>query len=210
MPADRSVPAQTVIWRRIEDDLSFERAALVPRPDGFDLSGIILAACDDMPLRADYRIRCDAAWRTRTVEIDAVLGDQIRRLSLTADGEGNWRVDGKAAPELAGCLDVDLEYTPATNALPINRLGLAFGTEADVEAVWVRFPHLAVERSTQTYARLAEDTFVYRSGSFEAALQVDAAGLPIRYEGVWLRLAQGGVPRADRDQMESSDRVNLL
>jgi len=197
MPAVPSVPRRVVLWRRIEDDLGFDQASLRCRPDGFEIAGTILAACDGSPLQADYRIYCDAAWRMRAVEIAAALGEAAQHLVLVADGEGRWQCDGRPAPHLDGCLDVDLEYTPATNAFPINRLALGIGMQASVAAAWVRFPRLSVERSEQTYIRLAQDTFLYRSGTFEAALEVDVAGLPIRYEGIWLRVADGGGPPAD-------------
>ena len=196
MPANTGFPARTVVWRRIGDDLAFDWACLIGGPEGFELSGTILAACNGHPFRAGYRIQCDAEWRTQRVEINTVLGDKATRLEMTTDGLSTWQVNGRAAPELAGCLDIDLEYTPATNALPINRLALAVGTEAEVAAAWVRFPQLSVERSAQTYVRLADDTFVYRSGSFEAVLQVDAASLPIRYEGQWLRVGESTAPTA--------------
>jgi hypothetical protein len=43
---------------------------------------------------------------------------------LEADGNGHWLVDGDPARHLDGCLDVDLEASAMTNALPVRRLGL--------------------------------------------------------------------------------------
>ena len=44
-----------------------------------------------------------------------------RQTFLTADGAGNWLVDGEPAAHLDGCLDVDLESSAVTNALPVHR-----------------------------------------------------------------------------------------
>jgi uncharacterized protein len=46
----------------------------------------------------------------------------VRSTVLEADGHGQWKVDGEAAPQLDGCLDVDLEASAFTNALPVHRL----------------------------------------------------------------------------------------
>ena len=46
-------------------------------------------------------------------------------LSLTGDGAGRWQIDGRDAPDLDGCLDLDIQVTPFTNSLPIRRLDLA-------------------------------------------------------------------------------------
>jgi hypothetical protein len=37
-------------------------------------------------------------------------------VTLRADGDGSWVVDGRPAPQLDGCLDVDLESSSMTNA----------------------------------------------------------------------------------------------
>jgi hypothetical protein len=45
---------------------------------------------------------------------------------------------------MAGCIEVDIELTPATNALPINRLNLAVGGSAEIQAAWIRLSTLAI------------------------------------------------------------------
>ena len=41
-------------------------------------------------------------------------------------------------PEYSDCVDVDLSFTPATNTLPIRRLGLDIGEEAEIHVAWLR------------------------------------------------------------------------
>ena len=143
------------------------------------------------PYVVRYHIRVDAGWRTRNVEVELEGGGQPR-LSLTADGEGNWRRDGQPLEPVAGCIDIDLEWSPSTNTLPIRRLGLAPGETKSLAAAWVRFPSLEVERLEQSYERLADGRYRYRSGRFTADLAVDGDGLVLQYGVNWKAVATTG------------------
>jgi hypothetical protein len=96
-------------------------------------------------------------------------------------------------PAVAGCLDVDLAFTPATNILPLRRLDLAVGESREMTAAWVRFPELSVEPLAQRYTRLDERRVRYesRDGSFTAELEVDELGLVVSYPPLWERVAAG-------------------
>jgi hypothetical protein len=96
-------------------------------------------------------------------------------------------MDGKAQPGVAGCLDVDLNFSPSTNVLPIRRLALGVGKEASVRAAWLRFPSFSLEPLEQLYRRTGRRTYRYESagGRFTRDLDVDANGLVIRYPGFW-------------------------
>ena len=96
-------------------------------------------------------------------------------------------------PAVAGCLDVDLAFTPATNILPLRRLGLAVGESREMTAAWVRFPDLSVEPLAQRYTRLDERRVRYesRGGAFTADLEVDELGLVVSYPPLWERVAAG-------------------
>ena len=113
---------------------------------------------------------------------------------LAGDGRGTWRVDGKAAPRLSGCLDVDLEASACTNALPVRRLGLRPGERADAPAAYVRAPILRVERLEQSYARLAGDgeraRYEYLAPAFDftAVLTYDRFGFLLDYPGIAVRV----------------------
>jgi hypothetical protein len=52
------------------------------------------------------------------------MDDGFRSTPLESTGAGRWLVDGKIAPHLDGCLDVDLESSAMTSAPPVRRLGL--------------------------------------------------------------------------------------
>ncbi|HLY57506.1 MAG TPA: putative glycolipid-binding domain-containing protein [Stellaceae bacterium] len=187
--------AREILWRRTLDGLSFEHLRIGLGTDGPELAGTVLIAEAGMPLRVEYRIACDAAWRTRSVEITQTHAGTLATLRLDHDLAGTWRRNGTAAPDLDGCSDVDLGVSPSTNALPINRLGLPPGGSARIRAAWVLFPGLEVVAAEQDYERLGAARYRYRSvaSGFEAAIDVDEEGFPIDYAGIWQRLAAGPI-----------------
>lgn len=193
-----------ILWRRVMDDLSFERAQLHRRTGETLLSGHVMIAEKGLPLLVDYRIAVDAQWRTRSVAVAQQYLGKTQTLRLDHDGQGNWRIDGLPAPALAGCLDVDLGVSPSTNMLPVNRLSLVIGAVGSIRAAWVRFPALDVIAASQSYERLDHNRYHYRSiaSGVTAVLDVDADGLPIDYQGIWKRVAEGA------PSVEGADNAN--
>src|SRR6267378_5934999 len=111
-----------ILWQGLITP-SMERFIVGASNGGFEFSGLILQAHQEVPYIVRYRIEVDGAWHTRNVEVELENGGQ-GRLSLTVDGEGNWLGDGQRIEAIVGCIDVDLEWSPSTNTLPIRRLGL--------------------------------------------------------------------------------------
>jgi len=175
---------RAVLWRSV--DGSLERCALVETRAGARLAGTVLTGETGAPLELRYAVDVDSGWRTRRAEVRITDGAS---LSLESDGRGHWSIDGRRLPELDGCTDVDLEFTPATNALPVRRLRLAEGQSADLRAAWVRFPGLSVEPNEQRYQRLEGAGYRYLSGGFSADLEVADDGLVIRYGELWETVA---------------------
>jgi uncharacterized protein len=185
---------RALCWRRTMDNNSLEYAMVQPSATGVELSGTIVAIHEDTPLEVRYLIQCDADWQTRGVSIEQRLGLEQSTLSLTVDETGKW-IDRRTGPisAITGCLEVDLELTPITNSLPINRLNLAIGQQEEIAVAWIRFPTLEVVHARQSYERLSDRTFRYRSlaSGFTADIDVDEIGLTVRYEGIWERVAFG-------------------
>jgi uncharacterized protein len=170
---------------------SMERFVAARTENGFQLSGLILQAHQDAPHVIRYSIDVDDAWRTRAVHLE-VENDGLHRSRLAADGAGHWSRDGGRLPALDDCLDVDLEWSPSTNTLPIRRLGLELGDTKVVVAVWVRLPSLDVQRLDQSYERIDERRYRYRSGRFTADLAVDEDGMVLQYGFNWKAVALSG------------------
>ena len=177
---------RAILWRRI-DEPGHDWARLSSHGEGWQLSGIALFAHERAPCRLEYVVACDARWRTVSVTVTGWVGPEAIQIDITADAARRWRMNGQEQPAVAGCLDVDLAFTPATNLLPIRRLGLAVGERAEVRAAWLRFPGLGFELLEQVYHHVAPFGYRYESngGSFTADLEVDAAGFVVRYPGLW-------------------------
>lgn len=189
MTALRPFPAKSHMrWRRM-DVPGREEACVERTAAGWRLTGELDVEEAGLAARLRYAIECDLEWRTRSAVIEGEAGDSAIWFALAADGEGNWTRDGAPVPDLEGALDVDLGFTPATNTLPIRRLGLAVGESAPLRGAWLRFPELRLEPLEQTYTREAELTFRYRAlvddEPFIARLDTDAFGRVVRYEGLW-------------------------
>jgi uncharacterized protein len=163
-----------------------DHCVLEPSGRGHRLRGVALLAVEGKPVEARYSILADGSWRTEevSVAIEFPGGDVREPVEL-----GKLWAGGDRPPELRDCVDVDLGFTPATNTLPIRRLGLAVGESAEVAAAWLRWPELTVERLEQRYERLARRRYRYSSGRFSAELVVGDDGLVLEYGDYWRAVA---------------------
>ncbi len=175
-------------WRRL-DVPGREEAHVQLTATGWRLIGELHVDEAGVSAELRYEIHCDSEWRTRSALIEGEAAGEAVRFALAADGAGQWTRDGAPLPDLAGALDVDLGFTPATNTLPIRRLGLAIGDTAPVRSAWLRFPELRLEPLEQTYTREAAQSFRYHATvdgePFVARLDTDAFGRVLHYEGLW-------------------------
>jgi len=173
---------ESILWRRL-DRLGHEFARVYSQGNSWFLAGTAVLAYEHKACRLDYSIECDSAWRTASCRVTGWLGDQSIDIDITVDPNGRWRLNGLECPMVEGCTDVDLNFSPSTNLLPIRRLELEIGAEAEVKAAWLRFPSFKLEPLDQRYRRLSSETYRYESAgaSFVTELQVNSAGLVTIY-----------------------------
>ena len=178
-----------IVWRR--NDWPGHEAALVrEREAGWELSGTAVFVYETRGCRLDYVVACDVGWRTVTAQVEGWVGDDPVHVAITVDTQGRWWMNEREVPAVAGAVDVDLNFSPSTNLLPIRRLQLAVGQSAPVRAAWLRFPSFALEPFDQTYIRLGPQAYRYESaGGFAANLAIDGVGFVTRYGDVWEREA---------------------
>jgi hypothetical protein len=176
---------ETILWRRL-DEPGHELVRLTASEQGWTLSGFALFAHEGLPVRLAYVVRCDQSWATVSAHVSGRIGSRQVGLVLASNDAREWTINDTPVPDVSGCVDVDLNFSPSTNVLPIRRLGLEVGESAEVRAAWLRFPSLTVEPLLQTYTRTGESTWRYRSaGGFEAGLEVSPNGLPLTYGDLW-------------------------
>lgn len=183
----------TVMWRRL-DLAGHEVARLVHHAPFWQLSGTAVFLLPDRPCRLEYQIVCDAAWRTLHGRVTGWYGADPVKAELYTDTARRWTINGQPAPAVAGCVDLDLSFTPATNTIPIRRLALNEGERAEVRSAWLSFPGLTLEPLVQSYHRTGERVYHYESPAdgFVADIEVDPAGLVVRYPPLWERETGAG------------------
>ena len=178
--------AHAILWRRL-DAPGHESARLVSKDSGWHLVGTAVFAHDGQPCRLDSVVVCDSNWRTTSARVTGWVGSQPVEIALAVDSARRWRLNGAECPAVAGAIDLDLNWSPSTNLLPIRRLGLAVGKEAEARAAWLRFPSFTLEPLAQRYRRIDATTYRYESagGRFVAELRANAAGFVTRYGDYW-------------------------
>jgi uncharacterized protein len=171
---------QTIVERTWTSEIlrSREEFTLASTDTGYRLAGAVRIVRDETPVEIAYQVDCAPDWTTGAamVEIPALSVD----LRLRVDA-GSWTVDGEPRPDLDGCIDVDLGWTPATNTLPIRRLGTAADEPQTIRVAWLRWPELVILPSDQTYTRRSDRLWAYASGEFTAELEVDEHGVVVDY-----------------------------
>lgn len=170
-------------------------AWLQRRRGGWRCGGTEVLAGPPEVSSCDFRVDLDDGWVTREVVVHAVGPGGERSVTLTADDDRRWTVDGAPRRDLDGCVDVDVAAAPLTNTFPVRRLsGLAVGEEATVPVSWIDVPTLTVTRVDQTYRRLPDvgglGSWQYRDpGNGPYVITVDEDGLVVDYENLATRVA---------------------
>ena len=182
-------------WQHRDARAGFEVVFLRSDGAGCRVKGTTTAIEEGEAWVVRYCIRLDSESRTRSARVVGWSAGGVREVDLEGDGAGRWWIDGREAPALGGCLDVDLESSAMTNAFPVRRLGLRTGERAEAPAVYVRAADLVIERLEQRYARLHDgehgQRYAYAAPrfAFECELSYDAHGLVLDYPGIAVRAA---------------------
>jgi hypothetical protein len=177
---------ESILWRASVFP-GHEACRLVSQESRWHLEGTAVFSHKGRPCRLDYQILCNAAWQTLSANVEGWLGNTVVDIHIECDANGHWWLNEVEQPDVLGCTDVDLNFSPSTNLLPIRRLNLEIGQTADVKAAWLRFPTFRLELLSQKYSRLDEHTYRYESagGQFVADLKVNRAGFVVDYPGLW-------------------------
>ena len=179
---------QAGLWKWIKS-AGLERFELLRMQHEWVLRGTVVVLAEGGPAEARYEVVCDESWLTRSADISLRDGSGERILRVEVEG-GRWRENGRVNERVTDCTDIDLEWSPSTNTIPIRRLSLSVGERSSlITAAWVRFPDLTLQPLGQEYERISERSYRYTSsvGAFIAEIAVDEEGLTLNYEGFWQR-----------------------
>jgi uncharacterized protein len=153
---------------------------------------------------ASYRLVVDEDGMLSRLSVTSETAERERSLTMNRTGDGFWLLDNGSGgagtrAALGGALDVDLEFSPLFNTLPIRRLGLhEEAGEHTLPMAFVRLPDLEVQATEQTYRTVSvadgdgHAVIEFRWADFTAELVVDGSGLVLSYPGVGNRLTSDG------------------
>jgi hypothetical protein len=177
---------RTILWRGL-DLRGHEACRLYGLDNEWRLEGSAVFSHEGRPCRLSYLIACDSGWNTLSGTVSGWVGNNLVNIELSIDQHHHWQMNGMHQAQVDGCVDVDLNFSPSTNLLPIRRLNLEVGQSAEVRAAWLRFPSFKLESFAQVYTRVDEFKYRYssRDGEFTAELTVDEVGFPTVYPGLW-------------------------
>ena len=183
---DNRTDERAIIWQRL-DRPGHEAVRLFFADSRWHLIGTAIFLDPSRPCRLNYQIECDNNWRTISTRVEGWVSTLLIEIDILVDANGRWNMNGNDCPQVAGCIDIDLNFSPLTNLLPIRRLKLDIGQESPVRAAWLRFPSFELELLEQTYRRTGEISYRYESagGKFVSDLEVDDFGLVVSYPGLW-------------------------
>jgi uncharacterized protein len=177
------------MWSAV-DTIGLERFQLVRVNNNWNLKGTILRLHAGEAIEVKYLVECNSHWQTVHAQVELQVDEHSKALVID-NHNGIWTANGELMPQVNGCMDIDLGWTPSTNTLPIRRLALGrTATKYPIDAVWIHFPDLALEHLQQSYEALDGRTYRYVSdaGGFTADITVDQNGLVDEYKGYWKRV----------------------
>lgn len=180
----------SILWRR-PDFEGHDGCRLLRNADGFELAGQALFKQDGQPCCLTYDVRCEETWQTLSASVRGFLGERDIDYEIVRLADGTWTLNSVPQPQVDGLVDVDLNFTPATNLVAIRRFNLAIGAETPAAAAWLTFPEPKLIRLDQIYRRLDRTHYAYKSPKYgyEGTLEVSDAGFVLEYPQLWTTVA---------------------
>lgn len=185
-----------LMWRSIEVP-GFEHVRVDDSHPGWDVyDSMLVREHGGQVRRGGYTLILDKDFRT--LEIRIMVEQEpgsMAALHLLANGDGIWTdADERRIPGLDGCIDVDIQWSPLTNSLPVRRLDLQPGEEREIEVAYIELPSLTVRGVTQRYTSLGDRSVRYTSETRDVVreLTLDQDGFVIEYPDLFQRSFPAG------------------
>jgi hypothetical protein len=172
---------ELLVDRRWDSDLldSTEQFTVHSHPDGYRFAGNTLIRHEGIRVEIDYVVEARPDWSTRSAKVD--IPAVATHFEVEVSPDGRWVIDGAHRPDLEGCVDIDLGWTPATNSLPIRRLPFKSEIPVTTRVGWLKWSELVFMPAEQSYTKHVDGRWTYASGNFSADLVVDELGVAIDY-----------------------------
>jgi len=175
-----------ILWRRCDTE-GHEACRLERCAEGWRLQGMAAYLEDGRITCVHYTVNHDASWIASSARVVGWCGPRPLDIRISRTADGQWSVDDRPSADLAGALDIDLGFSPATNTSAIRRLELKTGESKQIVAAWLDTTDWTMKPLEQEYMFISEGECEYRSiqSGYRARLSLTPVGLVERYPGLW-------------------------
>lgn len=205
MAVDVLSARRAVVWEGL-DEARLELALIHLTPIELRAS-VTQVGTRPVPYRLWYHLATASGFRTQELVAVSEGAGWRRRLELRRGPDGAWSSDVESEgdadlpqmedlTDLSDAIDCDVGRSPLTNTLPVRRLDLLDGGEAELAMAWVSVPDLRVLRSEQRYEFVSANEgeviirYVGRHRSYVGELTFDRDGIVLLYPDLARRLAR--------------------
>ncbi|OBH48934.1 putative glycolipid-binding domain-containing protein [Mycobacterium mantenii] len=186
---------QAMLTWRAQDAARMESVRLQVSGNRIKANGRIIAAATEThpAFGAYYDLLTDETGATRRLGMTVTLAERERVFSFARDEENMWLVtdhQGEHRAAYNGALDVDVEFSPFFNALPIRRLGLhERAASVTLPVVYVNVPEMSITADTVSYSSTGgRGEIKLRSPISDTTVSVDEEGFIVDYPGLAERI----------------------
>lgn len=142
---------------------------------------------------AYYDLQTDETGATKRLGMTVTLAERERVFSFARDEENMWLVtdnQGEHRAAYNGALDIDVEFSPFFNALPIRRLGLQEQpASVTLPVVYVNVPEMSITADTVSYSSNdGRAELKVRSPIADTTVSIDDEGFIVDYPGLAERI----------------------
>lgn len=186
MPKMSRTKPTSILWQRI-DTAGHDACCIQQTAGGWCIEGMAVFQSNKKPARFVYQVICDDAWQTQRALIHGAVGDEELQADIVRSARGRWKLNGVPQPQLDGCDDLDIAFTPATNTIPIRKLSLRTADTAIVRAAWLNIEDNEFSVLEQSYTKVSRSEYAYHAPrfNFRAKLTVNASGIVTNYPKLW-------------------------
>lgn len=181
-------------WRA-QDVSRMESVRIQVSGNRIKANGRIVAAATpgNSAFGAYYDLQTDETGATKRLGMTVTSAERERVISFARDDENMWLVtdhQGERRAAYNGALDVDVEFSPFFNALPIRRLSLQQRADSvALPVVYVNLPEMSVTAAVVNYTSTGTlDGIKLRSPISDTTVSVDEDGFIVDYPGLAERI----------------------
>jgi hypothetical protein len=171
--------AHAVLWVR-QDKPGNDACRFADAQGGYLIDG---SSTDQNGNILRYRIRARLDGTTRRVRIGAMSRVFVRRAP-----DDTWMLNGISVPAVSGAKDIYFSFTPATLTLPIRRLKLGVGEEAEIPVAELDLENERLRPLPLVFRRVSNSEYecLATETGTKSYLSVDAQGIVRAHKGHWI------------------------